>query len=165
MNNNIKLCITSEQAFQFKKLGVVQHLSRLVWGKRRAENSEKGDKGFYYLLFFRNEDGNLIFMCPERNYGRNFSKEKELHLEDCASAFTVEHLSVMLNMHLGDILYSDSGELLNQISGEIVPYSDIIFAMGDRVLINLTIGEYSLSLINDLLLDQRNCSTDVYGHG
>lgn len=154
MDSNIKLCITSEQAFQFKKLGVVQLLSKLVWGKRRAENPEEGDNGFYYLLFFRNEDGNLIFLCPERNYGRNFSKEKELHLEDYASAFAVGHLSVMLNMHLGDILYSDGGELLNQITSEIVPYSDLIFAMADRVLINLTIGEYSLSLINDLLLDQ-----------
>lgn len=158
MDNNIKLCITSEQAFQFKELGVVQLLSKLVWGKRKAENPEEGDKGYYYLLFFRNEDGNLIFLCPERNYGRNFGKEKELHLEDCAPAFTVDHLSVMLNMHLGDILYGDGGELLNQITGEIIPYSDLIFAMADRVLINLTIGEYSLSLINDLLLER----SDLY---
>ena len=146
-----KMCITAQQALKFKELGINQKKASFLWGILKSELPDDGDNGYYHLLFFRNQDESLIYLCPERDYGHIFNMDRELSLDDYAAAYTADELAAMLDFHIGDIVHDEDGELLDQTTYQIIPYSDLVHAMADRILINLTIGEYSAITLNELL--------------
>lgn len=149
MDHSLNMCITAHQALKFKELGVNQSESHLYWGFQKAENSLSGDKGYYHLLFFKNENNELIFLCSERNYGcdtYNFSRPIEY-----AAAYTADILATMLDIHLKDIEYNESDQLIDQNTNQVIPYSKYVHAMADRIIIALTIGEFTSRQIDDLL--------------
>lgn len=149
MNECINMCATAQQALKFKELGINQAVSHLYWGFQQAELSTQGEHGYYHLLFFKNDKNEFIFLCPEKNYGHEFNTFSQ-PLE-YAAAYTADLLAKMLDMHLTDIEYDDSGQLLDQVTYQVTSYSQIVHVMSDRLLIKLEIGECTSSQINELL--------------
>lgn len=151
MGQKIKMCITAEQALKFKEFGINQLITPFIWGFKKATHPDSGDNGYYHLLFIRQPDGSLTYLYPEREYATAFTVGTEIILDDYAAAYTADYLAQMLDTHLGDIEHDEGGELLDQTSFQIIPFSNLVWAMADRILINLTVGEYSAIELNQLL--------------
>lgn len=151
MGQKIKMCITAEQALKFKEFGINQLITPFIWGFKKAEHPASGDNGYYHLLFIRQPDGSLTYLYPEREYTTAFTVGAEIILDDYAAAYTADHLAQMLDSHFSDIEHDEGGELLDQTSFQIIPYSNLVWAMADRILINLSVGEYSAIALNQLL--------------
>lgn len=146
-----KIYVTAEQALKFKEFGISQQITPFIWGVKKAEYPHYGDNGYYHLLFIRQPDGGLIYLCPEREYAPAFNIDKKIELDDYAAAYSADHLAQMLDFHIGDIEHDEDGQLLDQTSLQAIPFSNLVWAMADRILINLSIGEYSAITLNNLL--------------